>query len=148
MSVIEPLTVVAEVGANVALNVILLPGAIVDDVLRPVCPKPAPVTLICENVSVLLPLFVKIIGWELVVPSVTVPNATLDGLAEICAEEELTVSASFALPVPLPFVAVRLTLKLPELVGVPEIRPLAVLIASPLGNPEAPKLVGEFVALI
>lgn len=138
VSVIEPLTPVAEVGANVALKVILPPGAIADDVLSPVCPKPAPVTPICENVTVSPPPFVRMIGCESVVPSATVPNATLDGLAEIRAEEDFTVSASFAVPEPLPFVALRLTLKLPALIGVPETSPLAVLIARPPGSPAAP----------
>jgi len=147
VSAIEPLTALAEVGANVALNVIRPPGAMVVAVLSPVCPKPAPVTPICENVSVLPPLFVRMIDCELVVPSATVPNATLEGFAEICAEE-VTVSARFAVPVPLALVALRPTLTFPELVGVPEISPLAVLIARPLGKPDAPKLVGEFVALI
>jgi len=85
VSVIEPLRVPDDDGSNVALKAVLPPAAIVVDVLRPVWPNPAPVTLICENVSVMFPLFFNVIGCEFVFPTVTVPNATLDGVAEIWA---------------------------------------------------------------
>ena len=85
------------------------------------------------------PLFLSEIGTESVVPSVTVPNATLDGLAAICAwSGALTLSASVAEPVPPLFVALKLTLKVPELAGVPEIRPVVELTARPEGRLEAP----------
>jgi len=83
VSVIEPLTVVAEEGSNVALNVILPPVGIVVDVLRPVSPKPAPATLICENISVVPPPLLRRIVCEFVFPSVTVPKPALDGAAAI-----------------------------------------------------------------
>jgi hypothetical protein len=44
--VIEPVELVAVEGSKVALNVTLAPAAKVVFVLRPLCPKPAPVTLI------------------------------------------------------------------------------------------------------
>jgi hypothetical protein len=81
--VIEPVTAPDEDGSNVALKVALAPAAIVVDVLRPVCPNPEPETLICENVSVAFPLLVNVIGWEFVLPTVTLPKLTLDGFAEI-----------------------------------------------------------------
>ena len=46
-------------GLNATLNDALLPGPIVVDVESPLTLKPAPVTLICENVNVALPEFVK-----------------------------------------------------------------------------------------
>ena len=53
-----------------------------------------------------------------------------------------------ALPVPVAFVAVRVMVDVPATVGVPEIRPVAVLADRPVGRPVAPKLVGELVAVI
>jgi hypothetical protein len=51
-------------------------------------------------------------------------------------------------PVPLPFMAVRATVKIPGADGVPEIKPDVELIVRPAGSPLAPKLVGLFVAVI
>jgi hypothetical protein len=59
-----------------------------------------------------------------------------------------TVKARGALPVPPLFVALNVTFEVPALVGVPEISPEAVFTMRPAGNPEAPKLVGELVAVI
>jgi hypothetical protein len=56
--------------------------------------------------------------------------------------------AKIAVPVPPLFAALKVTLKLPETVGVPEMTPLAVLTERPAGKPLAPKLVGLFVAVI
>ena len=60
----------------------------------------------------------------------------------------LIVSESVCVPVPPALVALRVTLELPAVTGVPEIRPVAVLIESPPGNPVALKLVGLLVAVI
>jgi hypothetical protein len=60
----------------------------------------------------------------------------------------LTVSTRVALPVPPLFVALNVTFEVPAAVGVPEIKPEVVFTARPAGNPDAPKLVGEFVAVI
>lgn len=59
-----------------------------------------------------------------------------------------TVSVSAALTVAPLLVALTVTLKVPGPVGVPEITPEIVFTVSPLGNPDAPKLVGAFVAAI
>ena len=77
---------------------------------------------------------------EFVFPFTTVPKLTLDGVAEICAplDEEFTVIANVAVPVPALFVALKPTLKLPDAVGVPEIAPVPVLAVSPAGSPVAP----------
>ena len=51
-------------------------------------------------------------------------------------------------PVPPAFVALIVTVAVPELVGVPDISPLAALIDNPPDNPVALKLVGLLVAVI
>ena len=43
-----------------------------------------------------------------------------------------------ALPVPREFVALIVTVKVPEAVGVPEITPVEVFRVNPAGNPVAP----------
>ena len=56
---------------------------------------------------------------------------------------------SVAVPVPVALVAERVTLKVPAAtLGVPEIRPVVVLIERPPGRPVALKEVGELSALI
>jgi hypothetical protein len=237
VSAIDPFDVEGDEGPKVALNVALPPAAIVVNVLSPVWLNPAPVTLICENVSVVFPLFVSMIGCELVFPSVTAPKATLEGFAEICACRPVplnaivtgeietllviemlpkavppavganvtvkemfapalidfgckfivypdplivaavmfrlaspsfvnvtfcvellptttplndtgaglttncgpddTVSVSVAFPVPVPLVALKVTLEVPDDVGVPEISPLVTLTLNPAGSPVA-----------
>ena len=59
-----------------------------------------------------------------------------------------TVKERVAVPVPRLLAAERATLEAPKAVGVPEIRPLAVLTESPAGSPVALKLVGVFEAVI
>ena len=63
-------------------------------------------------------------------------------------EPLLMVSVSVAVPVPAEFVAPRVIFDVPADVGLPEMRPVDVAIDRPLGNPDALKLVGEFVAVI
>jgi hypothetical protein len=53
-----------------------------------------------------------------------------------------------AVPMPALLVALIVTGKLPPAVGVPEITPVDVLIERPAGSPDAPKLVGELLAVI
>ena len=54
-----------------------------------------------------------------------------------------------AVPVPVELVAERATLKVPAAtLGVPEMRPLVVLMERPPGRPVALKEVGELFALI
>jgi hypothetical protein len=84
-SVMLPLVDAEDEGVNTASNVALLPAAIVLDVERPVWLNPVPETVTWENVRVALPLFVSVIGCELLFPALTVPKLTLDGFAEICA---------------------------------------------------------------
>ena len=53
-----------------------------------------------------------------------------------------------AVPVPVELVALRVTFDVPEAVGVPEIRPVEVLMVRFAGSPAALKLVGELDAVI
>jgi hypothetical protein len=60
----------------------------------------------------------------------------------------LTVRVRVAWPVPVALVALNVTGEVPAVVGVPEIKPVAVLTDNPAGRPVAPKLVGLLVAVI
>ena len=60
----------------------------------------------------------------------------------------LMVSASVAVPVPPLLVAVSVTVDVPAVVAVPEIKPLVVFTVNPEGSPVALKLVGELEAVI
>lgn len=80
----DPLTVPAAAGANTALNVAVLPAAIVSGTVRPVVLKPVPEGVASEIVTLALPPFVKVISCELLPPVTTFPKFTLVGLAESC----------------------------------------------------------------
>lgn len=58
------------------------------------------------------------------------------------------VKVNVALPVPPELVALIVTLDVPAVVGVPEIKPVLVFTDRPPGSPVALKLVGLFVAVI
>jgi hypothetical protein len=60
----------------------------------------------------------------------------------------VTVRVKGALPVPALLAALSVTLEVPAPVGVPEIKPETVFTMRPVGSPDAPKLVGELVAVI
>jgi hypothetical protein len=90
---------------------------------------------------------VAAIWYEKTVP--TVPLAVPPLLITGAASATVTVKVRDALPVPPLLVALKVTLDVPTApVGVPEIKPEAVFTVRPVGNPDAPKLVGEFVAVI
>jgi hypothetical protein len=57
------------------------------------------------------------------------------------------VSVRAAVPVPVLLVALKLTFEVPATVGLPEIKPVVVFTVRPVGRPEAPKLVGELLAV-
>ena len=65
-----------------------------------------------------------------------------------CSWELAVVSVRLSLPVPAEFVALNATVDVPADDGVPEISPVEVSTVNPASNPDAPKLVGEFVAVI
>ena len=52
------------------------------------------------------------------------------------------------MPVPVELLALRVTVEVPEEVGVPVMSPVLVFTLKPVGSPLAPKLVGELVAVI
>lgn len=66
--------------------------------------------------------------------------------AETVVVDEI-VRVRTTLPVPALLVALNVTVEVPAAVGVPEIKP-AELTDKPAGNPVAPKLVGELVAVV
>jgi len=76
-----PETLAVDAGANVALKVMVLPAAR-DCAVKPVTPKPVPVTLSEETLTLAEPVFFKVIAWVAVVPSATLPKLTLAGVAE------------------------------------------------------------------
>jgi len=68
---------------------------------------------------------------------------------EVMTGAALRVITRVAVPVPAALVAERVTLKVPAAtLGVPEMRPLVVLMESPPGRPVAVKEVGELSAVI
>jgi hypothetical protein len=82
--VIDPLTLPAALGPNTALNVEVLPGAMLSGTVSPVVLKPAPVTAAEEIVRVAVPLFARLMVCELFDPVTTLPNAAVDGVAASC----------------------------------------------------------------
>jgi len=50
----------------------------------------------------------------------------------------LIVRVRVALPIPLLLVALRVTVEVPDAVGVPVINPVVLFIVNPLGSPVAP----------
>ena len=68
---------------------------------------------------------------------------------EVMTGAALRVITRVAVPVPAALVAERVTLKVPAAtLGVPEMRPLVVLMERPPGRPVALKEVGELSASI
>jgi len=118
VSVTEPLTLPADAGVNTALNVNVAPAAIVLDVVRPLMLIPAPVTETLENVSVVLPLFFSWIGWELLLPTTTLENVALAGLAATCACTPVPLSEIVAGDPGALLVIEMLPLELAAVVGV------------------------------
>jgi len=93
VSEIEPVTAPAVVGVKTALNVLFEPVAIVTGVLRPVIVNPAPLTVAPEITRLAVPLFVRSIVCELLVPVETFPKLAVGGTALICAWLPLPLNA-------------------------------------------------------
>ena len=70
----DPLTVVAVVGLNCTLSVALCDGASVNGVATPLAAKAWPLTLTCEIVALLLPVFVIVRFWFAELPAFTFPK--------------------------------------------------------------------------
>jgi hypothetical protein len=73
---------------------------------------------------------------ELVFCDDTLATCTND--MEELVEFDWMVSVKVAVPVPALLVALSVTVEVPAAVGVPEIKPVAVLTDKPEGNPAAP----------
>jgi hypothetical protein len=69
------------VGANLAERVVFWPAGMVIGVVSPFMLKPVPEMLTWEIVALAFPLLVSVIVCELLLPTVTLPNAKLPGLA-------------------------------------------------------------------
>lgn len=93
-SVMDPVEAAAEVGVNTALKFNELPAAIVLDVVSPEMLKPDPLTLTCENDKVALPVFFSVITLELLLPTTTLPNERLVGLADSRASSPVPLKAT------------------------------------------------------
>jgi hypothetical protein len=76
-----PLALPADVGANLALNVVLSPAPNVSGVLNPLMLKPAPDTVALEIVTLPVPEFVNVTDWVPLLPTAIDPKLTIEGLA-------------------------------------------------------------------
>ena len=82
---IPPLTAPVDCGAKVTLQLTLCPAGRVSGRVIPLNPKPLPVSVTCEMVRVLPPGLVRVITWGwLLLPTVTEPKLTLEGLTPSC----------------------------------------------------------------
>jgi hypothetical protein len=79
-----PLTLPADVGENLAVNDVLWPAPSVKGVVIPLTLKPVPAALACEIVRLAVPEFVKVTVWDPLLPTLTDPKLTLEGLAPSC----------------------------------------------------------------
>ena len=77
------------------------------------------------------------------------PRVAVAVRVDVMTGAALRVITRMAVPVPVELVAERVTLKVPAAtLGVPEMRPLVVLMERPPGRPVALKEAGELSALI
>ena len=80
-SVIVPLSVPIPVGANLSVKLFVLPAASVIGMVKPVVEKPAPLTVALEIVVLWLDGFINCTDLKMLVPTGTLPNWTLLGVA-------------------------------------------------------------------
>ena len=80
-----PVALPLAVGANLAVSVVAAPGLTVAGTVRPLILKPAPEALAAEIVNVAFPEFVRVILCVALLPTLTLPKATLAGLIVSCA---------------------------------------------------------------
>jgi hypothetical protein len=113
----DPLSLPAEVGENTALNFTLAPTAIVIGAERPLVLNPVPDTLTCEIVALAVPVFIRLMVCELVLPATTLPKLTLDGADESCASIPVPLRATLSGELGALLVTVTLPLALPVAVG-------------------------------
>src|ERR1700704_3389814 len=77
-----PLTAPAAAGANLTENVTVWVGVKVTGNVSPVTEKPVPVTFACEMVTFTPPVLVSVSDRLALLPTCTLPNERLVGLAE------------------------------------------------------------------
>jgi hypothetical protein len=111
----ETLPVAAPVteGSKLTINVAIFPGVSDEGTEIPLAANPLPVTLTCEMLTEVLPVFVKVTALELLaVPTRILPKFKLLALAESCnvCAVPAPLSAIFALGV---FAALLRTVTLP-----------------------------------
>lgn len=83
-SVMPPLTVPAELGANATWKTELWPGPRVRGNVSPLTVRPAPTTPAWVMVALVPPELLKVTGWLCVLPTVTFPKLMLAGFAPSC----------------------------------------------------------------
>ena len=81
VTVIEPVTLPAVVGRNVAVNVAVPPGFTVAGVVIPLAVNPVPAAVMLEILTAVFPEFVSTTCLGTLVPVATVPKLTLVGFA-------------------------------------------------------------------
>jgi hypothetical protein len=79
-----PLTLPADVGANLAVNDALNPAPSVTGVVIPLMLKPVPDAVACEIVKLAVPEFFNVIVCEPLLPTFTDPKLTVEGVAPSC----------------------------------------------------------------
>src|SRR5207244_10366962 len=79
-----PVTLPAPVGAKATLKLVLCPALRVSGTLRPVMLKPFPEGVACEMVTLPVPELIRVMVWELRVPTATSPKLALGGTTESC----------------------------------------------------------------
>jgi hypothetical protein len=108
-SATDPFTCPVASGPNTALKEAFFPASMVNGKAKPRTENPAPVTLACEIVMLLLPVFANLKVCELLLPVGTPGKLALDGVTVICAEDGGGVSVPFeALTNPAQPTAVKL----------------------------------------
>ena len=80
-TVMSPVALAADCGVNTALKVTLAPGLRTSGKLGPLMLNPVPVAVACEIVTFDPPVFVNESIKVAVLPTCTLPNARLKGLA-------------------------------------------------------------------
>jgi hypothetical protein len=118
VSEIEPVTAPAAPGANTTLNVVFELAGIVIGALRPEMLNPVPVTLACEITRLAVPLLVRLIVCELLVPVETFPKPAVLGIALICAWLPLPLKATLNGELGALLATEMLPVALPDVVGV------------------------------
>jgi hypothetical protein len=80
VTVTLPLKVAPVLGANVTLNMTLVPAAMLRGVVTPLTLNPVPFAITCETVTVPVPVLVRVPCSVLLLPTLTLPKLRLRGL--------------------------------------------------------------------